>query len=68
MNITDEMMWDFIENGEYIGEQQPTRESKWSFYRVYKKDDVYIAVVCDDENGAICAEHILEENVNQYID
>jgi hypothetical protein len=64
--IDDNLAYEVEENGELVGEQEPTRESKWTYYAVYRyKNNVYAIIL--DSTGVIGGEQITEQEISQYI-
>jgi hypothetical protein len=64
--IDDNLAYEVVENGELVGEQEPTRESKWTYYAVYRyKNNVYAIIL--DGTGVIGGEQITEQEIPQYI-
>jgi len=69
MNVPDEYMYQAINGGTLIGRTEPDRHSKYSWWQVYWFEDKALAVVFDEENGAICAEEVLTtEALSSYVD
>jgi hypothetical protein len=55
------------DRGIKIGETEPSRETKYSWWEVYKWSDYIIACVMT-ENGVTCGEEILMDELHLYVD
>ena len=54
-------------NGVKLGETQPCRETKYSWWEVFYYNGEIIACVMDDENGVVCAEYTKESEIVNYL-
>ena len=59
---------EFARTGTEIGRTEPSRETKWSWWQVYSKDDRIVACVVDEDNGIICGEEITRQELPSYVD
>lgn len=58
-----------IKDGQYIGEQIPSRETKWSYFKVYRFQGILYAIVFYDGSCCDCHEVIKDESkLSMYID
>lgn len=64
--IDDAVAYDAIDNGELVGKQEPTRESKGMWYEVYRLNGKVYAIGMS-ESGMSFGEEITEEQISQYI-
>ena len=57
------------ESGLLIGQTEPTRETKWSWWKVYvtPSGDI-IACVMADAVGVVCGEKLDKSEVGRYVD
>ena len=63
--ISDTLMHQVVQEGTLIGKQEPTAESKYMYYAVYKYLGNFYAIVFSD--GAECGELIAEDQISRYI-
>ncbi len=66
--VDDALLREVTENGELLGKTAPSRETKYSWFQVYRYKDEIIACVYDEDNGAVCGERITEDQLDAYID
>lgn len=56
----------FHDDGEFIGKTNPCRESKWTWWEVFKIENVIVACVMTSQ-GVQCGEEISENELRFYI-
>jgi hypothetical protein len=65
--IDDSAAYDALDNGEFVGRQEPTRESKGGWYEVYRLNGKVYAIAIDRDSNMIFGEEITEDEISQYI-
>jgi len=66
--VNENVAIEFAQTGTLIGKTEPSRETKWTWWEVYTKDDRIVACVVDEENGIICGEEISRQELPGYVD
>lgn len=68
-HMTEQEVRDSIKGGVLIGETEPCRETKYTFWLVYAvRDGGVVAGVADDDNGVTSGERIEDGEIGSYVD
>lgn len=65
--IDDSLAYDVARAGEFVGKQTPTRESKWTYYAIYRFKNKVYALIVDGDGDILSGEEINENEISQYI-
>jgi len=64
--IDDLLAYDAIDNGEFVGKQEPSRESKGGWYEVYRLNGKVYAIGFDRDSNMSFGEEITEAQIPLY--
>ncbi|MFZ2452592.1 MAG: hypothetical protein WAW36_18955 [Methylovulum miyakonense] len=66
--IDDKLANQACDKGLKVGQTSPSRETKYSWFQVYKLEDQLIACVMDESIGCVCGEAISTDELGGYVD